>query len=273
MIQRIVSSLIMLPLLTLVFIGGRALLAACFVIGVLGVREFFRSFERAVSTRSASRGAHPSHAIAYAAAVGLYCIDLFARDKGALYMLWFFLTVLLSFLYLFGSDRRRIEDGMATLTGIVYICFFSYHVSLVEQASQYGRVTVWLIFLTAFGTDIMAFFTGSIFGRHKLCPRISPKKTVEGAVGGFLGSILLCGAFGYLFAPALLWHCLIMGAAGSVVAQLGDLTASVFKRNLGIKDYGNLIPGHGGILDRFDSVLFTAPFVYYYTVLVIPITV
>jgi phosphatidate cytidylyltransferase len=262
----------MLPLLAIVFVGGKALLAACFVIGVLGMREFFRSFERAVSVRAKSRGAHPSHAIAYAAAVFLYCIDLFARDKGAFYMLWFFLAVLLSFLYLFGSDKRRIEDGMVTLTGIFYICFFSYHVSLVEQAPQYGRMAVWLIFLTAFGTDIMAFLTGRALGRHKLCPNISPKKTVEGAVGGFVGSVLFCGAFGFLLMPVLLAHCLIIGALGGVLAQLGDLTASLFKRNLGVKDYGALIPGHGGILDRFDSVLFTAPFIYYYTVLVIPMT-
>ncbi|MDR2770448.1 MAG: phosphatidate cytidylyltransferase [Clostridiales Family XIII bacterium] len=269
--QRIVSSLIMLPLLAVVFVGGRLLLAACFLIGVAGMREFFRSFERAVALRGKSHGAHPSRVVACAAAVGLYCIDLFAQDRAALLMLWLFLVTALSFLYLFDSEKRRIEDGMATLTGILYICFFSYHVSLVEQLPQHGRM-VWLIFLAAFGTDILAFFTGRVFGRHKLCPGISPKKTTEGAVGGFIGSVLFCGAFGYLFLPALLVHCLILGAIGGVVSQLGDLTASVFKRNLGIKDFGDLIPGHGGILDRFDSVLFTAPVIYYYTALVIPMT-
>ncbi|MDR2088366.1 MAG: phosphatidate cytidylyltransferase [Clostridiales Family XIII bacterium] len=268
--QRIISSLIMLPLLAVVFVGGRPLLAACFLIGVLGMREFFRAFARAAA-RAKDGGARPSHAIAYAAAVGLYCIELFAPQRDALRMLWLFLTAALSFLHLFGPGKRRLADGMATLTGIVYICFFSYHVALVEQLPRYGRM-VWLIFLAAFGTDILAFFTGRALGRHKLCPAISPKKTVEGAAGGFVGSVLLCGAFGYLFMPALLAHCLILGAIGGVVSQLGDLTASVFKRNLGIKDYGGLIPGHGGILDRFDSVLFAAPSVYYYTVLVIPMT-
>jgi phosphatidate cytidylyltransferase len=261
----------MLPLLAIVFIGGYPLLAACFVIGIAGMREFFRSFESAVTIQSKSRGAHPSQAVAYAAAVLLYCIDLFAPDRGAFYMLWFFLTPLLSFLYMFTSVKRRPDDGMVTLTGIIYICFFSYHVALVDRLPQ-GGLVVWLIFLTAFGTDVAAYFTGRAFGRHKLCPSISPGKTVEGAVGGFAGSILVCGAFGYLLMPELFAHCLIIGAAGGVAAQLGDLTASIFKRNLGIKDYGNLIPGHGGILDRFDSVLFTAPFVYYYAALVIPMT-
>jgi phosphatidate cytidylyltransferase len=270
--QRVVSSLIMLPLLAVVFVGGRLLLAACFLIGVLGMHEFFRSFARAGALGGKPRGARPSRVIACVAAVSLYGIDLFAPDKGALYMLWFFLVTALSFLYLLDAGKRRIEDGTATLTGILYICFFSYHVSLVEQLPQYGRM-VWLIFLTAFGTDITAFFTGRAIGRHKLCPAVSPGKTVEGAVGGFLGSVLFCGLFGRLLMPALFVHCLILGAVGGIVSQLGDLTASVFKRSLGIKDYGNLIPGHGGILDRFDSVLFTAPVIYYYTVLVIPMTV
>ena len=122
---------------------------------------------------------------------------------------------------------------------------------------------IWLVFLSAFGTDIMAYFTGMAIGKHKLCPNLSPKKSVEGAVGGVVGSIVFCGLFGWLVIPDMLTECLIIGALGSVVAQLGDLSASAFKRQMGIKDYGNLIPGHGGILDRFDSVMFTAPLVYY----------
>ena len=119
------------------------------------------------------------------------------------------------------------------------------------------------MFLAAFGTDIMAYFTGMALGRHKLCPHLSPKKSVEGAIGGVLGSMLFCGLFGYFVADGLLTECVTIGLIGSIAAQLGDLSASAFKRQMGIKDYGNLIPGHGGILDRFDSVLFTAPLVYY----------
>ena len=156
---------------------------------------------------------------------------------------------------------------MATITGIVYVVFFSFHVTLVEQ-TEYG-ILIWLVVLTAFGTDIMAYFSGFLFGKHKLCPKISPKKTIEGSIGGTLGSVILSGLFGYFFAPEVLVHCLVIGVLGGIVSQFGDLTASIFKRKMGIKDYGNLIPGHGGILDRFDSVLFTGPMVYYYIVLVI----
>jgi len=146
--------------------------------------------------------------------------------------------------------------------------FFSFHVTLVDQAGPYGLM-LWLIVITAFGTDIMAYFSGYLLGKHKLCPHISPKKTIEGSVGGVLGSVILSGLFGWFFLPDLLIHCLVIGVLGGIVSQFGDLTASIFKRKMGIKDYGHLIPGHGGILDRFDSVLFTGPMVYYYIVLVI----
>ena len=114
----------------------------------------------------------------------------------------------------------------------------------------------------------MAYFSGYLLGKHKLCPHISPKKTIEGSVGGVIGSVVLSGLFGYFFMDDVLVHCMIIGVLGGIISQFGDLTASVFKRKMGIKDYGNLIPGHGGILDRFDSVLFTGPMVYYYIVLV-----
>jgi phosphatidate cytidylyltransferase len=122
---------------------------------------------------------------------------------------------------------------------------------------------VWIIVLAAFGTDIFAYFTGKLLGRHKLCPSISPKKTIEGSVGGVLGSVVLCGLFAWFFIPEGFVNCIIIGVAGSAVSQIGDLSASVMKRKIGIKDWGTLIPGHGGVLDRIDSLLFTAPLVYY----------
>ena len=128
---------------------------------------------------------------------------------------------------------------------------------------------VWLVFLSAFGSDIFAYFTGFAIGKHKLCPEISPKKTVEGAIGGIIGSSLLCGIFGMIFYKEQILNCFVMGFVGAFFAMGGDLIASVFKRKMKIKDYGNLIPGHGGILDRFDSVLLTAPFIYYYILIVI----
>lgn len=249
----------MMPLLIVVVLGGKILALACFIIGIMGVREFYNGFK--------ALKINPAYPVAYLSTVGLYAINLLTQQS-EWYMLWLFGSILISLLYLFKIEERNLEDAMATITGIVYVVFFSFHVTLVEQTGQYS-ILVWLIFLTAFGTDIMAYFTGYAFGKHKLCPTISPKKTIEGAIGGTLGSVILCGIFGYFFAPDVFYHCMIIGVLGGIVSQFGDLTASIFKRKMGIKDYGNLIPGHGGILDRVDSVLFTAPIIYYYIALVL----
>ena len=124
--------------------------------------------------------------------------------------------------------------------------------------------------ITAFCTDIFAYFGGFFLGRHKLCPVISPKKTVEGSVCGILGSLIFSMLFGWFFMDrSLLWACGVIGILGGITSQFGDLTASIFKRKMGIKDYGNLIPGHGGIMDRFDSVLFTAPVIYFLSVILL----
>lgn len=255
---RVLSGLIMLPLLAILYFGGYVLFGACLLIGIMGVREFYNGFH--------AMDIKPNFAIACVAAVGLYLINLITEES-EWYMLWFFAVVLISLLYLFNIESRKLEDAMATITGIVYVVFFSFHVTLVDQTDY--SILIWLIVITAFGTDIMAYFTGFAIGKHKLCPKISPKKTIEGSIGGILGSVILSGIFGYFFAHDLMVHCMIIGVLGGIVSQFGDLTASIFKRKMGIKDYGNLIPGHGGILDRFDSVLFTGPMVYYYIILVI----
>ncbi len=261
---RILSGLIMVPLLAVLFFGGEVLRIACFIIGVGGLYEFFKGFK--------SMDIHPSYPIGCVFALLLYLIDTLRISSGIyrpeLYMGWLVLLVVCSCLYLFKFDERKLEDGMATIIGVVYIILFSYHVVLVDQTAH--SLLVWTIVFSAFGTDIFAYFTGYFLGKHKLCPKISPKKTIEGSIGGILGSMLLCGLFGWFFGSGVYFvHTLAIGALGGVISQAGDLTASVFKRKMGIKDYGNLIPGHGGVLDRFDSVLFTAPMVYYYIIFVL----
>jgi phosphatidate cytidylyltransferase len=138
---------------------------------------------------------------------------------------------------------------------------------------QDGAILVWLIFIGAWGSDTCAYCVGMLLGKHKVAPKLSPKKSVEGCIGGVVGAALI----GFLYAtvfqnniqgidqPQLIFA--IIGAASSVISQIGDLAASAIKRNHNIKDYGTLIPGHGGILDRFDSIIFTAPIVYYLAVL------
>ncbi len=138
-----------------------------------------------------------------------------------------------------------------------------------------GAFVVWLIFLCSWGCDTCAYCVGVLIGKHKMSPKLSPKKSVEGAVGGVAGTALLTALYVFAFQSAmgvdrtLIWMLAGVSAAGALVSMIGDLTASAIKRNYGIKDYGKLIPGHGGILDRFDSVIFTAPMIYYLAVSVL----
>ncbi len=255
----------MLPLLLIVYFGGIPLAIACVAIGLIGAHEFIKGFEEL--------DVHANYGLVAVATIALYAAGIYGRYAGtngtagtdveSFYVLWFFLVSLLSMLLLFSPKHEKLEDAMVTMLSLFYIVFFSFHVFLVDGIAEY-RILIWLIFITAFGTDIFAYFTGYAIGKHKLCPTISPKKTIEGAVGGALGSLILCAIFAKFFVPDLLLHCIAIGLLGGIISQFGDLTASIFKRKMGIKDYGKLIPGHGGIMDRFDSIMFTAPLVYYY---------
>ena len=261
---RVISGLAMVPLLLIYYFGGFWLMAFTLLISVIGLKEFYSGFEK--------MDIHPSLSLGYAAIAMLYCLHAYMYYMGdfnnIFVMAWIVLVVIAGSLYMFDIEKRKPEDAMATITGLIYVVFFAFHVMLVDELPNYS-IMKWLILLTAFGSDIFAYFTGMAFGRHKLCPKLSPKKTIEGAIGGVIGSIALSALFGFIFARPLLIHFVIVGALASPVSMLGDLTASAYKRKMGIKDYGDLIPGHGGIMDRFDSVLFTAPFVYYYIVIVI----
>jgi phosphatidate cytidylyltransferase len=144
--------------------------------------------------------------------------------------------------------------------GYVYITIFFRFIFYTAQLDN--NYVVWLIFIIAWSTDTFAYFTGLLFGKHKLAPIISPKKTIEGAIGGIVGCAVSTFIFSIIFIPEIAVISILFGILGSVISQLGDLNASMIKRSNGIKDFGYIIPGHGGILDRFDSILFTAPYVY-----------
>ena len=248
----------MVPLLVLVYLGGYWLTAMCIFVGLVGIREFFNGFK--------AMDIHPSEPIV--SMFVLYMINGFWPQYHEFILAWLAASIMASSIYIFKINERKLEDGMATMLGIIYVVFFSYHVVLVDQTQEYS-ILIWLVLLSAFCTDIFAYFTGFFLGRHKLCPNLGPKKTIEGAVGGTIGSVICCGLFGYFVVPMIWLHCVMIGFIGAILSQCGDLTASAYKRKMGIKDYGNLIPGHGGILDRFDSVLFTAPVVYYYIVIIL----
>ena len=144
-------------------------------------------------------------------------------------------------------------------------------ISLREIGGDHGMFYVIIAIFSAWSADVGAFFAGTFFGRHKLCPSISPNKTYEGVAGGFALNILAMLVFGYIFQAIYYAYSvrvsylslLLIGIFGTVVSILGDLSFSLIKRSCHIKDFSEIIPGHGGILDRFDSVIFEAPFVYF----------
>lgn len=149
------------------------------------------------------------------------------------------------------------------LFGILYIGFLLSHICLIRNMTD-GKKWVLFLIITVWSGDIFAFLSGSLFGRHKLYPKISPNKTYEGLVGAIIGSIVVAMAFALLFIPKLeIGFCVLLAIGLGVLGQLGDFTESMLKRSAQVKDSGSLIPGHGGMLDRLDSFLFSAPFLYY----------
>ena len=174
--------------------------------------------------------------------------------------------------YVLLYPKLQLRQVFINIVGFLYIPYMLTHVLLIRQGLAHGKVVVWLVILIAFGSDTFAYFSGITMGRHKLAPILSPKKTIEGAIGGILGSMLICLSYGlflewrgYFVLPPIAYASLaLLGVLGSIFSQIGDLVGSAIKRETGIKDFGRLIPGHGGILDRLDSILFVAPFVYHF---------
>lgn len=177
--------------------------------------------------------------------------------------------LLLFLLLIIYQKEIRLKDISLMFTITVVISLFFWHIVLVRQMPD-GIYYIWTIFIGAWLTDTFAYFAGSLLGKHKLAPSLSPKKTVEGAVGGWVGCMLGMAVFGGILAQiapgrTIDWGALLfLGALCGIVSQVGDLAASAMKREYGIKDFGNIMPGHGGVLDRFDSIMFIAPLVYYF---------
>ncbi len=167
--------------------------------------------------------------------------------------------------YVFTFPKYDTGQVTAVFFGIVYIpvmLSFIYQTRMLNG----GLYLVWLIFFCSWGCDTFAYLSGMLLGKHKLAPELSPKKSKEGAVGGVVGAAVLGGIYAAL-TGAVIWVYVLICAAGAIASQIGDLAASAVKRQHNIKDYGNLIPGHGGILDRFDSVIVTAPMIYILAIL------
>lgn len=186
------------------------------------------------------------------------------------------------FVYVFGFPKYQVSQVIGAFFSFFYgpVCLSFIYLTrelgrgMPGEGATIGLYTVWLILISSWGCDTCAYCVGMLIGKHKMSPVLSPKKSVEGAVGGVLGAAALGALYGFLIEDRIaderivLFFALICGV-GALLSMVGDLAASAIKRNAGLKDYGNLIPGHGGVMDRFDSVIFTAPVIYFMAVILL----
>lgn len=267
---RILASVVLLPLLLLIVLAAPKICTAI----LFGLMAAIAAYELLNGTGLVKH----LRLCVYSMVSAFWCVLWCGLHIG---YQWLLLGILLFWVALFGemmvSDMKLGFDKAACCLGAgVFLPLFLGSLVRIHGGEQ-GRFFILVPFVMAFLSDTGAYFAGLKFGKHKLAPTISPKKTVEGVVGGVVGAIvgmlLYCLVLSLFFKMQMNYLAAVAyGALGSVAAVFGDLCFSVIKRQTGIKDYGNLIPGHGGILDRFDSMMVVGPFAEL-LLLLLPLTV
>ena len=240
--------------------GGYVLLATLLCVSLIGMQELYR----AMHVRKEGFGA--LELVSYAGVLLIYLL-LIPGDPAYPLMGVIASLVLIMCVYVFCYPAYQAGQIMAAFFGIVYVGVMLSYIYQTRMLPG-GQFHVWLIFLCSWGCDTCAYCVGVLIGKHKMAPVLSPKKSIEGAVGGVAGAVLLGVIYAFFTKGGMMEYGIICGV-GALISMVGDLAASAIKRNQGIKDYGKLIPGHGGILDRFDSVIFTAPVIYYLSLFLI----
>lgn len=267
---RIISGIIagIMVILTLSFANPMIVNLIITVLAGVGIHEFYNAMK--------NLDYKPINWIGYSSVILLLLLGFIDGKKIFIFSMLLLAILIISMLVYAFSEEKSFIDVCITLFGVVYVTFLIAFFLLVYHYqwndAPIGKNFVWLILFGGTLTDTFAFLVGVTLGKHKLCPKISPKKTIEGAIGGTLGGMLSFIAFAFVmnnywnFSLNYLVFA-ILGIIVSVFAQLGDLVASYIKRYSKIKDFGNVLPGHGGVLDRIDSILFTSPVIYYFLVL------
>ena len=266
-IKRTITGVITLPVLAIILIFSNTIIMDIFtaIIACISMYEYFHCFK-------ATNKANPSQYLGY-----IYCIliafthfvDERLLTSNLIAIIPVSLVVLFAELVL-SKGKKTVTDIAVTMLGICYIPLMLIYLSLVRDMELdhglNGKILIWFVLIASWGSDIFAYFIGRHFGKHKLTA-VSPNKTVEGAVAGVVGAILLgilftilCNTIWGVGINYLLIGCIM--AILSIVGQIGDLAASSIKRYCDIKDFSELIPGHGGMLDRIDSIIFVLPFAY-----------
>jgi len=259
---RLISGIILIAVaLAAILAGGPVLLVVLLLTSLIGMFECMR----VMKPEPGGAGIGLLSLAAYAGMIAYYVLMGIAGDKYALAVIFLTLLVCLA-VYVFTWPRYQSSQVAKCIFSFLYAGVMLSFIYLTRIMPD-GKFTVWLIFICSWGSDTFAYCVGMLFGKHKMSPKLSPKKSVEGAVGGVLGAALLGALYGLFFGnvfsvQGMPLRLALICAAGALISMVGDLAASAIKRDHNIKDYGWLIPGHGGILDRFDSVLFTAPLIW-----------
>ncbi|MGI5850866.1 MAG: phosphatidate cytidylyltransferase [Caldicoprobacterales bacterium] len=243
----------------MLYIGGWFFRVSVLIMSLIMMHEFYHAFIK--------KGYKPLTWLGYLFIIILFCSYLVSYK---------YLVVLITLFVLIGLTLPvfikgvSIMDILTTVFATLYpgmLIFFL--IPLAFKSYPYGMNLLILAFLITWSTDTFAYFLGMAFGKKKLCPSVSPNKTVEGSLGGLFGGIIIGILYGLILNQnhkfgIPLYHFGFMGLLGGILSQLGDLSASSIKRFCGVKDFGKILPGHGGLLDRFDSLLFTLPTIYTY---------
>lgn len=256
---RLLSGIILVAMaLFFIISGGYLLLGVMAVISLIGMYELYRVFDIQKSLPGI---------LGYAVTLVYYGNLAWNVIPEDMMQIIVFLILLLG-CYVFAYPDYKAGQIMAAFFGFFYVAVMLSYIYEARMMAA-GCYMVWLIFLCSWGSDTCAYCVGMLFGKHKMSPKLSPKKSVEGAVGGVIGAALLTALYAWILREkmditnAQIGILAAISGVGALISMIGDLAASAIKRNYDIKDYGKLIPGHGGILDRFDSVIITAPIIYF----------
>ena len=269
---RLISGIIIAVSIALfTWIGGIWLLLLLLAASLVGMFEFYR----ATGVLTDGKRMDPATFAGYSFCVIYYVLLYFGGNAmfDIVISSVVFLMILLA-VYVFTFPRYKAKDIIFTFFGFFYVgVMISFY--YLTRCEKDGIFIVWLILAGSWLCDVFAYFTGMALGKHKLAPVLSPKKSIEGSIGGIVIPALIAGVYAWVlgryYQPSypLITVFVIITAVAAAASQIGDLSASAIKRNFDIKDYGDIIPGHGGILDRFDSLIFTAPMVYFVAVCII----
>lgn len=258
--RAISAVFIVLILGAVLYFGGIVL--ALFLLGISLIAFF--ELMRVMGIHEKGRKPSALEISGYISIVALYVLEYLPLDSDytGVWLIMTFIVIL--GIYVLGFPKFEAKQVAGTFFSIVYAPLMLSFIFRIREMDQ-GLILVLLVFIASWISDTFAYLTGMLLGKHKLAPKLSPKKSIEGSVGGIVGAALVGALYGFLFfdGAQMIIGCAVVGGVGSIVSQIGDLAASGIKRNYDIKDYGNLIPGHGGIMDRFDSVIVTAPMIYF----------